>query len=135
MVSRNLAEDLSKYYISYLQDPQCLPHARALVKSSLSQISSSKRKHEGRSQNTKTQSKPAEEPSPSVSVSHATNQTMSRLLNLSKNLRISDEYVKDFGSWRFLLSGNSIQYLRQTSRKDAHMFEVVCRKMKSVIAH
>ncbi|PVG01897.1 hypothetical protein CPB86DRAFT_698462 [Serendipita vermifera] len=57
---------------------------------------------------------------------------MSQLLGLGKSIQTLDEHVKDFGSWKFLLSGDSVRYLRHISRKDAHMFEVVYTKMRDL---
>lgn len=43
-----------------------------------------------------------------------------------------EEEVKDFGSWKILLSGESMRHLRQIRRSDRHMFDIVKKKIQEL---
>jgi len=48
-------------------------------------------------------------------------------------IQLLGEDAKDFGSWKILLSGQSLRHLRQIRRSDHHNFDIVKRKLQWVI--
>jgi hypothetical protein len=47
-----------------------------------------------------------------------------------KSIQFIEEDIQDFGSWKILLSGESMRHLRQIGRADRHMFDIVRKKMQ-----
>lgn len=48
-------------------------------------------------------------------------------------VKFIEEDIEDFGSWRILLSGESMRHLRQLGRADRHLFDIVHKKIRSAI--
>jgi hypothetical protein len=51
-------------------------------------------------------------------------------LNSVQAIQLLEEDVKDFGAWKILLSGESMRHLRQISRSDRRIFDIVRNTMK-----
>jgi hypothetical protein len=124
-------------YISHLLLSVCHEHAKALSLSrDTEEVAISQHKHtqtqtrqiKGEFQSVANETS-SETSAPLISGSHA----VLSILNPISKIQTLEEDIEGFGAWRILLSNDAMGYLRQSSRKDRHMFEIVWKKMKYVL--
>lgn len=127
----NERKDILKAYLEKLLRPSSLRHAQRLIARAASEESDPISKQEDSIAH-KRRNTSADESSKRTAIDTEAMSVASQALNPVKSIQIMEEDIKDFGVWRILLSGESVRHLRQFSRADRHMFEIIRKKLREL---